>query len=177
MPRTVNARKASRHTDRSTLSTWHRLALATLSFALVGAALIACAPEGEGILTTADRNKFTATGEEYTKLTNSLLSAMDAAATKGDAAAIGTTTEPIFAQIQEKVTEMKDQAAKLKGEPENVAKQLISIAERWITAARSAVEAGKKSDATAYNEAIAQLNTLATEFNFKIGDWNAIQAK
>lgn len=156
---------------------WRRVAMAFVAFALIAISLGACAPEGEGIFTVADRNKFTATGEEYTKLTNSLLDAMNDAATKGDTAAIGTATEPIFTQIQQKITEMKDQAAKLKGQPQNVANQLISTAERWVTAAKSAVEAGKKNDATAYNEAIAKVNAIATEFNAKISEWNAIQAK
>lgn len=185
MPRTVDTRTTSERDTRttservarSTLSTWRRLTFAILAFALIGAAFGACAPEGEGLFTTADRNRFTATGEEYTKLTNSLLDAMNAAATKGDTAGIGTTTEPIFTQIQQKITDMKDQAAKLKGDPQKVANELIAIAERWVTAAKSAVDAGKKSDATAYNEAIAKVNVIATEFNLKIGEWNAIQAK
>lgn len=177
MPHPVSAGTASMRVIRSTRSTWRRLAFGVIAFALIGAAFGACAPEGEGFFTTAERNKFTATGEEYTKLTNSLLDAMNEAAIKGDTAAIGTTTEPIFAQIQQKIAEMKDQAAQLKGDPQNVANQLISTAERWVTAAKSAVDAGKKSDATAYNEAIAKVNVIATEFNVKIGEWNAIQAK
>lgn len=156
---------------------WQRLAFALVAFAVIAASLGACAPEGEGIFTAADRNKFTATGEEYTKLTNTLLDTMNEAATKGDTAAIGTTTAPIFTQIQQKIGELKDQAAKLKGTPQTVANEIISVAERWVTAANSAVDAGKKGDATAYNEAIAKVNTIAAEFNAKIGDWNAIQAK
>lgn len=185
MPRTVDTRTTSERDTRTTSEARRSINTVHMASAHVRNTRVCshwsrirslCA-RGEGLFTTADRNRFTATGEEYTKLTNSLLDAMNAAATKGDTAGIGTTTEPIFTQIQQKITDMKDQAAKLKGDPQKVANELIAIAERWVTAAKSAVDAGKKSDATAYNEAIAKVNVIATEFNLKIGEWNAIQAK